>query len=130
VFLTPGFGQVIACFGVARPQAVPAPDAPPWSRLDDIVLRTTPEPPEKVAELLEAGVPDVAAGLVAGLEKYLATRHWASFGKYAALVPSFPSPEAARYLTAALDHGRQDPFVTEPLVAIIEAALAAVRVRP
>ncbi|MGK3205142.1 hypothetical protein [Amycolatopsis sp. MEPSY49] len=130
VFLTPDFGRVIACFGVARPKASPASDAPAWSRLDAIVLGTLPEPHEKVAELLEAGVADVPAGLVAGLEKYLATRYWKSFGKYAALVPSFPSPDAAQYLTAALDRGRSDPLFTEPLVAIVEAALAAVRVRP
>ncbi|MEV4144028.1 hypothetical protein AB0J40_10195 [Amycolatopsis sp. NPDC049691] len=105
VFLTPGFDRVIACFGVARPKAGAA---------------------EKAAELLEAGVADVPAGLVAGLEKYLATRYWRSFGKYAELVPSFPSPEAARYLTAALDRGRADPSFTEPLVAVVEAALAAV----
>lgn len=125
VFLTPDFGRVIACFGVARPKESLA--APAWSRLDAIVLGTLPGPPEKVAELLGAGVADVAAGLVAGLEKYLATRYWKSFGKYAALVPSFPSPEAARCLTAALDRGRSDPLFTEPLVATVEAALAAVR---
>ena len=127
VFLTPGFDRVIACFGVARSKPSSSLEAPAWSRLDAIVLGTLPEPREKAAELLEAGVADVPAGLVAGLEKYLATRYWKSFGKYAALVPSFPSPEAAQYLTAALDRGRADPSFTEPLVAVVEAALAAVR---
>ncbi|MFI5592978.1 hypothetical protein ACIA5G_48560 [Amycolatopsis sp. NPDC051758] len=126
VFLTPDFSRVIACFGVARPQASRAPDAPPWSRLDEIVLRTIPEAAEKVAALREEGVSDVAAGLVAGLEKYLATRGWSYFGRYAELVPAFPSPEAARYLTAALE----DPYLDDALIAIVEDALAVVSVRP
>jgi hypothetical protein len=126
VFLTPDLSRVIACFGVARAQESPAPDAPPWSRLDEIVLRTIPEAAEKVAELREEGVPDVTAGIAAGLEKYLATRHWSSFRKYAELVPAFPSPEAARYLTAAL----ADPWLGDALLPVVEDALAAVSVRP
>ena len=91
LFLTPDFTSVIACFGVARPSRDGGrqPDVPPWSRLEEIVLRLRLAPDEKAVQLAE--IPDVPAGLVSGLEKHLATRHWPSFGKYAELVRFFPS---------------------------------------
>ena len=127
LFLTPDLARVIACFGVARPSrdGVRHPDAPPWSPLEEIVLRLVLERDEKVAKLAE--IPDVPAGLVAGLEKYLAIRHWPSFGRYAELVRYFPSPEAAPYLAEALEAARLDPYAGDVLVATVKDALAACR---
>ena len=125
LFLTPDFTSVVACFGVARPtrDGVRQPDAPPWSRLEEIVLRLRLAPDEKAAKLAE--IPDVPAGLVSGLEKHLATRHWPSFGKYAELVPFFPTPEAAPYLAEALEQARRDPYAADVLTATVNNALAS-----
>lgn len=129
VFLTPDFTRVIACFGVARSSArregVRPPDAPPWSPLDEIVHDHKLETPEKVAKLQD--VPDVAAGLAAGLERTLAMRRWTSFRQHAELIPAFPSPAAERHLAEARARILSDEYVSALLVAIIDDALEAVR---
>jgi hypothetical protein len=130
VFLRPDFGRVVACFGVARGRSVPASDAPPWTPLDDIVHSHILETPDKVVKLREDGIPDVAAGLVAGLERTLAMRRWRNFRRHAELVPAFPSPAAAGPLSAALAQALAESYPSALLVAIIEDALAAVRVKP
>ena len=130
VFLTPDFDRVIACFGVARPKTSSASDAPPWTPFDEIVHSRTLQTPDKVAELRGGGLPDVAAGLVVGLERTLAMRQWQNFRRHAELVPAFPAPAAAGPLAEALALVLAEPHPSALLVAIIEDALAAVRVRP
>ncbi|WP_410614074.1 hypothetical protein [Amycolatopsis sp. lyj-109] len=128
LFLTPDFTRIVACFGVGRVtthrESDRPPDAPPWSPLDEIVHSHKLETPEKVAKLQD--VPDVAAGLAAGLERTLAMRRWESFRQHADLVPAFPSPAAERHLTEARARIVSDEYVSALLVAIIDDALAAV----
>lgn len=129
VFLSYDLTRVVACFGISRSSTkrdgVRAPDAPPWSRLDDIVHSHQLETPEKVDRLREDDLRDVASGLVAGLERTLAMRRWRSFREHAELIPAFPTPEAAAHLTEALDVVLAEPYPSALLVAIIEDALAS-----
>ncbi|QKV75261.1 hypothetical protein [Amycolatopsis sp. Hca4] len=79
-----------------------AREALPWSPLDGIVHDGKLEASEKVVRLRE--LPDVAAGLVAGLERTFAMRRWEHFCTHAELFPAFPSPAAERHLAKARDH--------------------------
>ncbi|MCR6484556.1 HEAT repeat domain-containing protein [Amycolatopsis sp. OK19-0408] len=127
LFLTPDLTRVVAGFGVARPRSSEGrhPQAPEWTRLDEIVLGSHPRTPaEQVAMIREQDLPDVPAGIAAGLERHLATRHWGSFGRYVNLVPDFPSPAAAGHLVAALDLARSDPYLHAVDVVTALAELA------